>query len=176
MPARPPSSGSGRYSGGQFNDPSWVPDPGKANQAARVTAAGPPKGLTPASGSGTSKERVKVAPAAKPVTQNVDGTPVPAAPPQPTSKPQQTGLPKPTLHLGGSPSISDGGGFALGLVLYAIGLNYLRHGLPGVTAWIGAKFINKVTAFPGDPLAATPQHITPGLNQPQYSIPYDGKQ
>lgn len=48
-------------------------------------------------------------------------------------------LPHPTL----TPSMSDGTGFALGLVLYALGLNYIRYGPPGVRGWLAAKFLNK---------------------------------
>src|SRR4051812_10140503 len=52
-------------------------------------------------------------------------------------------VPTPTLRAPARLSASDGTGFMLGLVLYAIGLNYLRYGWPGVTGWLSAKFINE---------------------------------
>jgi hypothetical protein len=39
----------------------------------------------------------------------------------------------------------DGAGFLVGALAYALILNYLRYGWPGVTGWLSAKFINKVT-------------------------------
>lgn len=48
-------------------------------------------------------------------------------------------LPRPTL----TPRRGDGSGFAFGVVLYAIGANYFRHGWPGVTGWFAAKFLNR---------------------------------
>lgn len=52
-------------------------------------------------------------------------------------------VPTPTLRPPARLSASDGTGFMLGLVLYAVGLNYLRYGWPGVTGWLSAKFINE---------------------------------
>lgn len=49
----------------------------------------------------------------------------------------------PTLRPPRRPSIADGSGFALGMVLYALGLNYLRHGRAGVKGWLRAKFLNQ---------------------------------
>jgi len=37
----------------------------------------------------------------------------------------------------------DGAGFLGGLLLYVLGLNYLRHGPEGVKGWLGAKFLNR---------------------------------
>lgn len=71
--------------------------------------------------------------------------------PEPESKPdppaarpraQLPSLPRPTLR----PSVSDGSGFAFGIVLYAIGLCYIRggwNGPGGVTDWFRAKFLNQ---------------------------------
>jgi hypothetical protein len=53
-------------------------------------------------------------------------------------------IPRPTLR----PSRGDGTGFALGIVLYALGLNYLRYGWPGVTGWVAAKFTNRTMENP----------------------------
>lgn len=40
----------------------------------------------------------------------------------------------------------DSAGFVLGLLLYAVALNFVRGGGPqGVTAWLKAKFLNKAT-------------------------------
>ncbi len=60
----------------------------------------------------------------------------PSARPRGKSK---SSWPHPTL----TPAVSDGTGFALGMVLYALGLNYLRYGPAGVKGWLSAKFFNK---------------------------------
>lgn len=57
----------------------------------------------------------------------------------------------PTLHAPRRLSVADGSGFALGLVLYALGVNYLRHGPAGVRGWMAAKFLNRP-----DPTLAPP--------------------
>src|SRR2546421_8321563 len=64
--------------------------------------------------------------------------------------------------LGGGGVASDGAGFVLGLIVYALGLNFIRGGWPAVAGWFGAKFINKpytgpvsqVTPAPGGQSAA----------------------
>lgn len=66
-----------------------------------------------------------------------------------TQAPVSMSVPRPTLRLGG-----DGTGLALGLVLYALGINYIRHGWPGVTGWLRAKFLNR-------PMAETAERGTP---------------
>ncbi|MGI8685123.1 MAG: hypothetical protein ACR2MO_08575 [Acidimicrobiales bacterium] len=43
---------------------------------------------------------------------------------------------------------SDGAGFLLGLIVYAVFLNYVRAGPAGATAWIKAKFLNQTTGAP----------------------------
>jgi hypothetical protein len=35
------------------------------------------------------------------------------------------------------------GGFALGLVLYALTVSFIRYGAKGPTGWLSAKFLNK---------------------------------
>lgn len=56
------------------------------------------------------------------------------------------------------PTGGDGGGidigpqgasFLLGLVGYALVLSYALYGWPGVTGWLSAKFLNKVTVGKG---------------------------
>lgn len=57
-------------------------------------------------------------------------------------------LPSPTLKL---PRRLDGGdvaGFAAGLLLYTLALNYIRYGPSGVTGWMRAKFLNQVPSGP----------------------------
>ena len=49
---------------------------------------------------------------------------------------------KPTLSPRGL-SMSDGTGFMFGLLLYTLGLSYLKHGPRGVTGWLSAKFLNR---------------------------------
>ena len=53
----------------------------------------------------------------------------------------------------GQKAAVHGGSVAVGLVAYAIGLNYLQHGWPGVTAWLKAKLMNK-TAQDGNGIPA----------------------
>ena len=48
-------------------------------------------------------------------------------------------LPKPAAD-----AAQRGGGILLGLIAYAVGLNYVRDGWPGVTAWLRAKTLNNV--------------------------------
>lgn len=44
----------------------------------------------------------------------------------------------------------DGSGFLFGLLLYVLGLNYVRHGPDGVKGWLSAKFLNKPWTPPDD--------------------------
>ncbi len=68
---------------------------------------------------------------------------------------------RPTLTPPRRLSIDDGTGFALGMLLYVLGLNYLRHGPAGVKGWLSAKFLNRT-----DPALTAP--ITPpGYRQPR---------
>lgn len=45
----------------------------------------------------------------------------------------------------GQRAVVHGGSLVVGLVAYAIGVNYLQHGWPGVTAWLKAKLMNKTS-------------------------------
>lgn len=45
--------------------------------------------------------------------------------------------------------VDEGAGFVLGLVAYALLLNYLRGGIPAVRGWLAAKFINRPYHGPG---------------------------
>lgn len=47
----------------------------------------------------------------------------------------------------------DGSGFLFGLLVYVLGLNFVRHGPEGVKGWLGAKFLNKPWTQPDDPAA-----------------------
>lgn len=49
----------------------------------------------------------------------------------------------------------DGSGFLFGLLLYVLGLNYLRHGPEGVKGWLAAKFLNKPWTPPDDTAAGS---------------------
>lgn len=48
-------------------------------------------------------------------------------------------------------AVNDGAGFLLGLVLYALVLNYIQGGAGQARAWVAAKFLNRV---PGEQPAA----------------------
>lgn len=58
---------------------------------------------------------------------------------------------------------SDGAGFVLGLIAYAILANYLRGGVPAVRAWFAAKFLNKTGAGAArpSPVGAPPRPAAP---------------
>jgi hypothetical protein len=78
--------------------------------------------------------------------------PTPATPPASPTTPKSSGgaggvsLPTPSLRPPRRLSAADGGGFLLGLFLFALGQSYLRYGTVGVTSWFGAKFLNKPAA------------------------------
>lgn len=58
---------------------------------------------------------------------------------------------------GGGPSITvqdEGAEFILGVLAYCLLINYIRYGWPGVTGWLSAKFINKVTIKTTSPAQA----------------------
>ena len=66
----------------------------------------------------------------------------------------------PVVSRGQRAAIS-GGSIVVGLVAYAIGVAYLQHGWPGVTAWLKAKLFNETSQGP----AAVPAmlfHTGPG--------------
>lgn len=136
MPPRPRRSGPRPTAGGAFQTSAdSIPDPVARAQAERATRKGPPPGLVPESRPSAEND-TKPPKSSQPVVDKArhgDGS---------------VNLPRPSL------SPSDGGGFALGLLIYVLGLNYLRHGKDGVTAWFKAKLLNKTTDFPGDPLAS----------------------
>jgi len=52
-------------------------------------------------------------------------------------------MPAPTLKPPKSVSAKDMGGFALGLVLHALVVSYIRYGKAGPKGWLSAKFLNK---------------------------------
>jgi hypothetical protein len=45
----------------------------------------------------------------------------------------------------GQKAAVSGGSIVVGLIAYAIGVNYLQHGWPGVTAWLKAKLMNQTS-------------------------------
>ena len=51
-------------------------------------------------------------------------------------------FPKPTLTPPRSVQPKDVSGFALGLVLYALVVSYIRYGKEGPKGWLAAKFLN----------------------------------
>lgn len=79
-------------------------------------------------------------------------------------------LPSPTLKL---PKRLDGGdaaGFAAGLLLYTLALNYLRYGPEGVKGWLRAKFLNQVPGGQPLPGAWGRQTLAPGLTSTRPQI------
>lgn len=73
---------------------------------------------------------------------------------------------------------SDGAGFVLGLIGYALLANYLRGGTPQVRAWFAAKFLNRTSstgarvAKPSSPTpnTALPSSPTPNTAQPAQAM------
>lgn len=72
----------------------------------------------------------------------------------------RTGVLKPGLRIPRTASAKDAGGFAFGLLLYAITVSYIRYGATGPKGWLSAKFLNR--PLQGDDLAP----IAPGATQP----------
>lgn len=52
-------------------------------------------------------------------------------------------VPTPTLTPPRRIKAADMGGFAFGLVLYALTVSYIRYGAKGPTGWLSAKFLNR---------------------------------
>jgi hypothetical protein len=69
-----------------------------------------------------------------------------------------SGAARPAARRGGGGLVDDGAGFILGLVAYALLVNYLRGGVPAVRGWLAAKFINRpyMGASAGSPAQAAP--------------------
>lgn len=97
-----------------------------------------------AAGSGKTTPAPAPAPPA-PKARPTGETPTPAGGSAPTFKaPDLSGLsltPPSKLRAG------DLGGFAAGLVIYTLMLNFLRYGQPGVSGWMRAKFLNQPAAL-----------------------------
>lgn len=63
-------------------------------------------------------------------------------------------------YLAGKPGAKiNGSGLLIGLVVYPVGMAFVRDGVPGIKAWFAAKFLNRVSAPTGTKL--TP-HVNPG--------------
>lgn len=88
----------------------------------------------------------------------------------------------------GQQAAISGGSILTGLIAYAIGVNYLQHGWPGVTAWLKAKLMNE-TAQQGNGIpamyfhtgagaaggsTATQQAASPGPTHPAAPTPSGG--
>lgn len=78
----------------------------------------------------------------------------------------------------------QGASFLLGLLGYALAINYLRYGWPGVTGWLSAKFTNNVTlgqtktasttavVTPAQPAPASPGAPMPASPPTAILLPY----
>lgn len=64
--------------------------------------------------------------------------------------------------------VSDGAGLLLGMVAYALLINYLKGGAPQVRGWLAAKFINKPYTVPSSGPGSV---ITPAAPSPQFYTP-----
>jgi hypothetical protein len=126
-------------------------------------------------------------PTAKPVTRQAStgGAPRPSS--RGTTTPTKTTAPAPVTGPAPAPAVTmpslptpdlsrltltppkklnggDVGGFLAGLGLYALALNYLRHGPDGVKGWMAAKFLNRPAslAVKLPPKSPTPSATAPG--------------
>lgn len=105
----------------------------------------------------------------------VDVTPAPA--PAPTSPGAGPALPGWMTDQRGAPdwfptpgkadpvrAANAGGGFVLGVMLWALGLAYLRGGSAGVKQLLAAKFLNRPTTPTASGLSAAAAGLTGGLS------------
>ena len=134
----------------------------------------------------TTGEHAQSYAAGKQWTAQQTASPVPVGPsPGPPAPPRAPSTPTLTRGPGPGRSIvpTGAGPVLLGVLSYAVGINYLRAGTPGVRAWLSAKFLNRT---PTDPGAAggfpapvpfyngTPGHtlpLIPGLSPGPYVPP-----
>lgn len=66
----------------------------------------------------------------------------------------------PIFGKGQKASVSAGS-LVVGMMAYALGVNYLQHGWPGVTAWLKAKLMNQ-TSQDGNGIPQAIFHTGPG--------------
>lgn len=87
--------------------------------------------------------------------------------------PSLPSLPSPTLKPPRRINGGDLAGFATGLLLFTLGVNYLRYGSDGPKGWLSAKFLNKVTlsGVPGPVSPDTWGSLSPGLTDTSPRIP-----
>lgn len=87
------------------------------------------------------------------------------------TRPAPAATPATPAPSGGSIEIADqGASFLLGVLAYALVLSYLRYGWPGVTGWLSAKFLNRVT-LGGVPTTGVPGTPPGSLNLPPTKTP-----
>lgn len=137
----PPAGGSSRRGTSAYAPDSAAARAGLAEPPAAPASSTKPASSKPAStkpAASTSTEKPTEKPAQDPLTD-----PAPAS---------SSSLP--TMPAVSVPSIpGNGAGFLLGLVGYALLVNFMRGGLPQVKGWIGAKFLNK--PYQGSTVEAT---------------------
>lgn len=108
-----------------------------------------------ATGAAAQKAAISKIKAARPTPSAPGATPQPAAAVRSTSNRRPPRLPSALTDQRGAPAAfrrfrdpvraaNAGGGFALGLMVYVVALNYLEGGKPQVNAWLRAKFLNQV--------------------------------
>lgn len=133
----------------------------KPQAAAALAASGsstPPAGPAPTKAvakTATKSTRRRKAAGTTPAAGGVPGPPAagttPAGGGSATgggfSMPSLPSMPSPTLTPPKRLQSGDLGGFAAGLLLYTLALNYLRYGPEGVTGWLKAKFLNQPAAI-----------------------------
>jgi hypothetical protein len=144
----PPAGGSSRR-----GTSAYAPD----SPAARAGLAEPPAAPAPASPAPAAP--ASSSSAKKPATSSKK--PAASTSSAPAEKPAQDPLTAPASSsslptMPTMPAVSipgNGAGFLLGLVGYALLVNFMRGGMPQVKGWIGAKFLNK--PYQGSTVEAT---------------------
>lgn len=123
-------------------------DPEDAKILARQRAVAKASGKSGRSRAGTTRGRPDLEKA-----YDAGAAPAPAPPAAvPAGKPAAAGgpsladvakaVPTPTLKPPKSVTSKDMGGFALGLVIHALVVSYIRYGKAGPKGWLKAKFLN----------------------------------
>lgn len=140
-PSRPASKPSAKPDGRRFRVPSdnqVLRQHGDRQNAAYAKAYQDGKAGRPAPGPEEPDDVHAAWEAGREELEAPEDTPTasPAAPPPARSSGGGSG---PKIEM-----VDDGANFAVGMIAYALFINYVRYGWPGVTGWLSAKFINKV--------------------------------
>lgn len=124
-----------------------------AEPAPRVPRRGE-RGFKAAAAAGGGDPRLRPVPDPEPAPEPAEPSPPPAGPRRRRSARQtaasaagrvgSVGVPQRVPVVGGA-TVDDGAGLVLGMLAWVITVQYLRGGMPGVKAWLRAKFLNQTS-------------------------------